>query len=116
VDPQIHLPGRRALLSAEALHDTITRHTGLPLARPLLLRPALRRDPAPLAGQLRARSADIARLGFDETFRRNVVVSTWRIPSQDFAHRMPSTSARSAWRSRSAEPSRNPVTIWLPPR
>ena len=59
------------LASVEAIERTLARAHRAAHRRPVQLRPALRRDPAPLAatGSRRTRPT-VAALGFDETFRR----------------------------------------------
>ncbi len=59
------------LASVEAIERTLARGTGTAHLRPLQLRPALRRDAAPVARAVRGGGGRrVANLGFDETFRR----------------------------------------------
>jgi cyclopropane-fatty-acyl-phospholipid synthase len=59
-----------ALMSAEALHETLTRHTGLHLLDRYSFGPHYAETLRRWRANFESRSADIARLGFDETFRR----------------------------------------------
>jgi cyclopropane-fatty-acyl-phospholipid synthase len=59
-----------ALMSAEVLHDTITRHTGLHVLDRYSFGQHYAETLRRWRANFEARSADIARLGFDETFRR----------------------------------------------
>jgi cyclopropane-fatty-acyl-phospholipid synthase len=59
-----------ALMSAEALQDTITRHTGLHVLDRYSFGQHYAETLRRWRANFEARSADIARLGFDETFRR----------------------------------------------
>ena len=77
-----------ALMSAEALHDTHYPPHWPALARPLFLRPALRRDAAPMAGQLRGAE----RRHCPARIRRDVPTDVVVLPGVfgvGISHRMP---------------------------